>query len=240
MPDTPAVTRACLEQIRLGDGNRPSQVTDARATVEVQFNPESLKVTYANTVAGTDQSGGSAIQFVSKSSTKLAVDLWFDATVTPDVADVRELTRRVNHFVVPVEQDGGLAPPAVRFLWGSFLFEGVMQSMDESLEFFSAEGRPLRARVSITIASQDIQFQIRKAAAGSGPPPPGTRPRVPAVEGQGLQQMLGRTGDPSRWAAVARANGIENPRILPPGALVDLAADAGASVPSAFATVPRR
>jgi hypothetical protein len=216
VPEPASITRARLQEIRLADGDRPSEVTNEQATVEVQFNPESLKVTFSNTVAGGDQSGGSAIQYVSKSSTKLTVDLWFDASATADVDDVRELTKKVNHFFVPVPQGDGLAPPAVRFLWGSFLFEGVMESMDETLEYFSAEGRPLRAKVALSISSQDIQFQIQ-ALAGGGAPAPGTRPQVPATEGEGLQQMLGRTGDPAGWMAVASANGIENPRMLAPG-----------------------
>ncbi|MGE0796582.1 MAG: peptidoglycan-binding protein, partial [Acidimicrobiia bacterium] len=196
----------------------PSEVTNPDATVEVQFNPETLKVSYANTVAGQDQSGGSAIQYVAKSSSKLAVDLWFDASARADVVDVRELTKKVNHFFVPVRQGTGLAPPAIRFHWGSFLFEGVMTSMDETLEFFSAAGRPLRAHVAIVVTSQYVQFQLG-SIAGAGP---GTRPQTPTAAGEGLQQLLGRAGDPSGWQAVARANGIENPRFLPPGSFVDL------------------
>ncbi|RZL85262.1 MAG: peptidoglycan-binding protein [Rhodococcus sp. (in: high G+C Gram-positive bacteria)] len=235
MPEPASITRAKLQEIRLADGDRPSQVTNDQATVEVQFNPESLKVTYSNTVAGGDQSGGAAIQYVSKSSTKLTAELWFDASATANVADVRELTKKVNHFFVPVRQGEGLAPPAVRFLWGSFLFEGVMESMDETLEFFSAEGRPLRAKVALSIASQDIQFQIQALA---GAPAPGTRPQAPASEGEGLQQMLGRSGDPSGWVAVASANGIENPRILTPGSFVDLAA--GRGTPNQSPAIVRR
>lgn len=219
MPEPTTITRARLEHVRLGDGDRSTEVTDETASITVQFNPETLKVTYANTVAGGDQAGGSAIQYVSKSSTTLAVDLWFDASVRPDVDDVRKLTQQVNHFFVPVPQGEGLAPPAVRFLWGSFLFEGVMKSMDETLELFSAEGRPLRAKVAVTIASQDIQFQFQEVAGDGGMP--GTTPRVPATDGEGLQQLLGRDGDPSRWQEVAAANGIENPRFLPAGSFVD-------------------
>ena len=65
----------------------------------------------------------------------------------------------------------------MRFQWGSFLFEGVMDSMDETLEFFSADGRPLRAKVSISITSQDIQFQSRRRPS-SGGGVPGTTPAV--------------------------------------------------------------
>jgi hypothetical protein len=218
VPEPVAVAKAKLEWIRLPDGQKESEVVDPDRTVEVQFNPETLKVTYANTVAGNDQSGGAAIQYVSKSSTKLAVDLWFDASSEPEVVDVRDRTRTVNFFFVPVEQGEGLAPPAVRFAWGSFLFEGVMTSMDETLDFFSTEGRPLRAKVSITITSQFLQFLSRDLGATS----PGARRRTPAPTGTGLQQLLGRSGSPEGWQAVALANRIENPRRLAPGAFVDL------------------
>jgi hypothetical protein len=238
VPEPASITRARLEEIRLADGDRSSEVTDTEATVDVQFNPESLKVTYSNTVAGGDQSGGSAIQYVSKSSTKLSVTLWFDASAKEGVADVRELTKPVNHFFIPVQQGEGMAPPAVRFLWGSFLFEGVMDSMDETLEYFSADGRPLRAQVALSITSQDIQSKIARLAGAGGAAAPGTRPQVPATEGEGLQQMLGRTGDPAGWMAVASANGIENPRMLAPGTSVDLAAGRSASA-SVSVTVRR-
>jgi hypothetical protein len=222
MPEPVVVRKARLEEIRLADGDRSSEVTDPDASLDVQFNPESLKVTYANTLAGGDQSGGSAIQYVSKSSTKLSVDLWFDTSVLDRVTDVRTMTKKINHFFIPIPQGEGLAPPPVRFLWGSFLFEGVMQSMDETLEFFSADGQPLRAKVALSIASQDIQSRINPLP-GDDARSPGTRPQTPATEGEGLQQMLGRSGDPAGWAAVAAANGIENPRVLPPGSFVDLA-----------------
>jgi hypothetical protein len=229
VPQPAQVAKARLQEIRLADGDRPSEVTDESATLEVPFNPETLKVAYSNTVAGGDQSGGSAIQFVSKSSTKLAVDLWFDVSVRPELRDVRELTNKVNHFFVPVPQGEGLAPPPVRFSWGSFLFEGVMQSMDETLELFSADGRPLRSKVSLSIESQDIQSRIDTAALGSAATP-GTRPLLPAVEGEGLQQMLGRSGSSEGWQAVALANGIENPRLLTPGSFIDPAPGAGVVV----------
>lgn len=221
MPEPETISRAKLQQVRLADGDRPSEVTDEDATVEVQFNPETLQVTYANEVAGGDQAGGAAIQHVSKSTTTLAVDLWFDASRLDGVDDVREATNKVKHFFVPIEQDDGFAPPPVRFLWGSFLFEGVMRSLNESLELFSAVGRPLRAQLSLSIVAQELQFHIEDLGGGSMP---GSRPQTAAVEGEGLQQMLGRDGDPSGWQSVAAANGIENPRFLGTGSFVDPAA----------------
>jgi hypothetical protein len=219
MPAPANITKAKLEQIRLADGNRAAEVTNQNATLVVPFNPESLKVTYSNTVSGGDQSGGAAIQQVSKSSTKLAVELWFDVSAVPGTSDVRKLTNKVNYFFVPIRQGNIMAPPAVRFSWGSFLFEGVMQSMDETIEYFSADGRPLRSKVSISIVSQDIQSKINEITPSGGLP--GTRPQLATSGGEGLQQLLGRSGSPEGWQAVALANGIENPRLLEAGAFID-------------------
>ena len=220
MPEPVTLARAKLSEIELADGDHDAREVNPDADLTVQFNPETLKITYSNTMQGDDQAGGSAVQFVSKSSTKLAVELWFDASVLTDIKDVRELTKKVNHFVTPKTQGEGLAPPAIRFLWGSVLFEGVMESMDETLEFFSAEGRPLRARVSVVITSQEIQFQIA-AIASANAAVPGTTPQTPVAEGDSLQQTMDRQGSAEGWQDVAEANDIENPRSLPPGSLVD-------------------
>src|SRR5437016_193238 len=57
--------------------------------VPVQFNPETLKVTFANQVVppksegSGDQSDTSRIQYVGKGTSKLSVQLWFDVTSDP-------------------------------------------------------------------------------------------------------------------------------------------------------------
>lgn len=220
MPEAVVLQRARLIEIELSDGNTDARESDPDANTTVQFNPETLKVAYSNTMEGDDQAGGSAIQFVSKSSTKLTVELWFDASVDPEVDDVRTLTKKVNHFITPKPAGDGLAPPGIRFLWGSFLFDGVMESMDETLEFFSAEGRPLRAKVGVGITSQEIQFQIAEIGAADAAVP-GTSPQTAVPEGSSLQQTMDQNGSSDGWQDVAAANDIENPRHLPPGALVD-------------------
>jgi Contractile injection system tube protein/LysM domain len=213
-------------------------------TVKVQFNPETLKVSFANQLvqpsSGGDQRGTPARQFVGAGTTKLALQLWFDVTALPPdqqaVKDVRKLTQEVAYFITPKEDKGGkqpqFVPPAVRFLWGSFQFDGMLDSLEESLEFFSPDGRPLRANVSLALSQQKITaFSFRDlAAAGGGaggpgggtPSTPGTKPLTPAPQGstlQGLAESQGRGGD---WQAIASANGIENPRILAPGRLINV------------------
>jgi len=211
--------------------------------VKVQFNPETLKVSFANQLvqpsSGGDQRGTPARQFVGAGTTKLALQLWFDVTALPPdqqaVKDVRKLTQDVAYFITPKEDSGGRAkkyvPPAVRFLWGSFQFDGMLDSMEESLEFFSPDGRPLRASVSLALSQQKItaySFRDLAAAGGPGgagggtPTTPGTKPLTPAAQGASVQSLAERQGVGADWQAIARANGIENPRILTPGRLVDM------------------
>jgi phage tail-like protein len=90
--------------------------------VVVQFNPRSLRL-----VRGEE--GGATLSFA----------LWFD--VGPE-DDVRRLTE-------PVAALAG--SPAVGFSWGTFHFVGRITLLEQELELFSSDGRPLRAALALTM-----------------------------------------------------------------------------------------
>ncbi|WP_437576641.1 CIS tube protein [Sorangium sp. So ce887] len=202
----------------------------------VQFNPESLKVSFANQVAtpsgSGDQNGSPSRLFVGAGTTKLAAQLWFDVSgeQAPGEAvdDVRKLTQKVAFFITPKKDQKDpkkFVPPAVRFLWGSFQFDGIMESLEESLEFFSSDGKPLRASVSFTLTQQKItKFVFRETAppGTGGGDPAGTRPLTPAPAGSTVQGLAARQGNRDDWQGVATANDVENPRRLKPGQLLDM------------------
>ncbi len=226
------------------DGNE----MDPKHRVQVQFNPESLKVSYANQIAqpetgnqprkknARDQKSTSSIQFVGKGTTKLSVTLWFDVTgelaeAKRSETDVRQLTKDVAFFITPKAADDDpkkYIPPGVRLLWGTFKFDGIMESLEESLEFFSPEGKPLRASVTINLTQQEIQFgfneEFNNQPGRNDRPAPGTRPLIPAPTNGTLQGMADQRGVGNNWQAIAQANGIENPRQLTPGQLIDFRA----------------
>lgn len=209
--------------------------------VQVQFNPESLKVSYANSIqtpSGTgDQRGPQSRQFVGAGTTKLALMLWFDVNALPDdqagTTDVRRLTQKVAYYITPAQTTDSppkFVPPAVRFLWGTFQFDGLVEAMEETLELFSSDGRPLRASVSLTVSQQRItEFAFAGSGSGGrkGPSggPPGTRPLSQAPQGGNLSSMAGQAGKGSDWQSIAAANGIEDPLRLKPGTLIDLNVD---------------
>jgi contractile injection system tube protein/LysM domain-containing protein len=228
MPEPVKLEKAELRQL---DANFKNEINPDR-NVLVQFNPESLKVSFANqlqTPSGAgDQKGTPARQFVGAGTTKLALTLWFDVTAElpekyKDINDVRRLTQKVAYFITPVKEGDKFLPPAVRFIWGSFQFDGLMEALEESLDFFSNDGRPLRASVALNLSQQKItEFSFAKTNAKGAGPAPGTRPLSQAPTGSTLQGMAASQGKGDDWQSIAQANNIENPRLLQPGQLIDL------------------
>jgi len=197
--------------------------------VEVQFNPQTLKLNYSNQVAGGTQPQGSSPQFASTGVTKLSMELWFDVTLplpkgAPATGDVRKLTEQIVSFI-NVQNTNSTdqqirTPPNLKFKWGSFIFTGTMDSMDETIDLFSPDGIPLRASVSVSLSKHDLTFEFSNAS-GSSSRGAGASPLSTAKAGDSLQQMAAQAGI-SNWQGVARANGIANPRILQPGAMINL------------------
>jgi Contractile injection system tube protein/LysM domain len=227
MAETDNVIRAELRELK-SDGK------ETGLRVPVQFNPETLKVSFANQLeAKGDQGGTSTTQYVGKGTTKLSVQLWFDVTGPErqgqkSVKDVRDLTKQVVYFITPKEAPDDktkVVPPGIRFLWGSFKFDGIMESLEESLEFFSPEGRPLRASVSLSLSQQKIEFlqaAAKDPAGAGGKPPAGTKPLAEAAIGDTMQGLASGLGKAQDWQKIAAANGIENPRMLRPGQLINM------------------
>ncbi len=221
--------------------------------VPVQFNPETLKITYANQLVepkGGDKAAGNAgRQFVGAGTTKLALQLWFDVTAMEEstdeqstgekgiVDDVRRLTQHIVFFMTPRASDAdpaSLAPPGVRFEWGTFAFDGMVEAMEESIEFFSPEGKPLRASMSLTLSKQKILARDSSKDGANLPARPGHKPLKVAKQGDSVQSMAGASGK-SDWQSIASANGIEDPLRIAPGQFIDL--HAGVSLPSAPGSV---
>jgi hypothetical protein len=222
-------------------------IMESPNNVTVQFNPETLRVTFAKYLVVPPNAGVTALPgegtaetprsasllSAGQGTTRLSVQLWFDVTgVLPQgeegQTDVRELTKKVAYFFIPQQSDNSETPVAwraVRFSWGTFRFDGVMESLDETLEFFSKDGRPLRANMSLSLVKQEIQIAFEEpttGGAGLGGRAAGTTPLFQAQAGASLQAITAGAGVSASWQAVASANGIENPRLLEPGQLINL------------------
>lgn len=224
MPTPKKITKAFLQKIEWDKNNNVKKAYDK---IMVQFNPESLKVAFSNQIAGDNNKGGSAIQFASRGTTKLSFEMWFDVTVyqgTPAVDDVRKLTKDVIAFMKTGKKTGRgrkakYTPPGCRFQWGSFLFEGVVESINESLEYFSDKGKPLRASVSVNMTKQDVEvkFAQTNAEAATNRQGAGTQPQQQARTGDSAQDMSAREGRAEEWQQRAFEENIEDPLRMPEG-----------------------
>ena len=145
-------------QLRELDASFEREINQAR-WVTVQLNPHELRTSFSHELGPT---------------TRLDLELTFDveapvpgARRAPD--DVRRLTERVAYFATPRAVRGGApARPAVRLAWGTFQFDGHVEALEETLEAFSADGRPLRATLALSLARAQIAPYAFAAPAGAG------------------------------------------------------------------------
>jgi hypothetical protein len=196
--------------------------------IDVHFNPESLEVQITNTLDNKGKSNKKK-QFVSESSAKLAMQLLFDTTDTGE--DVRRTTAAIAGLMEPEDK----VPPTVLFSWGAYAFQGMVDSYKETLEFFSADGVPLRASVSLSMTSQEDVFTEGSDEVAEGL---GERLSPDAVEAP-PDPATGAAGaggsDPAAAREVGAANGLENLRDPGAGSL-SLPLGGDLLPPVAFAT----
>src|SRR5262249_17536816 len=138
-----------------------------------------------------------------------------------EAVNVRDRSKEVSRFVLPAK-DGGKkqAPPRVRFRWGTFGFDGVMSSVTEDIELFSATGVPLRSKVTISCKEQTREYIAGRlgpaAANGAAAKPPGQGSGAPgnagsggdatgvALGGESAADFAARMGlDPAAWRGLA-------------------------------------
>jgi len=220
--NVPTLAKAKLIPLN-GDGSE----SDESNHINVQFNPSSLKVSLANTLEANSNGGGngSAAQFIDKSSSSLAIELMFDTTVKSEGiaanSDVRVQTQKIAEaFMKPIEGSDNklLAPARCRFQWGAFKFIGMVGTYNETLDFFSPEGIPLRAKLGLSLKEDKYQFERDAsvhAKRGALPHFVSNAKKQQTTENQTLLDTLKKLKkDAANFRTSAMSNGIENVREL--------------------------
>ena len=167
----------------------------------VHFNPASLKLAVSNTIP---DEGGS--QTKSKSASKLDLELIFDST--GDGKDVRETSNKLKALGFLTKSTKAL--PKVVFEWGAFAFTGVIESLNETFDFFSSQGVPLRETIAVSMKGLKLDEKRetpQSSNSSSGTLPPGGS----ALGTTGLAQGL---GNPAAGRDIAAQNGLESMRFL--------------------------
>ncbi|WP_055552304.1 hypothetical protein [Streptomyces kanamyceticus] len=144
-----------------------ARFSEPKDVLDVQFNPTSLKIQYSNNAdAGGVTARAQPRQNASVQPAVLSFDLEYDTAEETGV-DVRTLTAAVRRFVRPPRNEPKSPAPLVRFHWGTFLFDGRVTQVTEDIDYFSPEGRALRARLSLSITEQDPALEANAIGPGA-------------------------------------------------------------------------
>lgn len=193
------------------------------ATVKFQFNPNTLALS-KNTEWRREPSRMAAQtslpEFVGSGPRSLSVDVLLDATATHD----NSVETRVDQLLlacVPTKKSLAKKTPAspwVRFEWGTSKttsFDGVLSNLSVDYSLFDVDGRPLRAKCSLSIEEAGVDTPGQNPTSGSRE----ARRTHRVVAGDSLPQLAWREyGDATAWRVIAEANDIDDPMVLVPGA----------------------
>lgn len=202
--------------------------------MDLQFNPTELTLDKGAQLAEINIPGLDTplLQFVRGQNEKMSVDLFFDTTEDGTGAGATSVTTLTDpvYSLVKIEPDGH-APPICTFIWNASFpgadlpavagnqrrnhFQCVVESVKQKLTFFSPEGVPLRATLSLVLREyKTLDEQLDQLNLSS---PNRTHSHVTAL-GDTLAGIANRFyRRPTEWRAIALKNDIDDPRRLDPG-----------------------
>lgn len=211
------------------------------ATLPVQFNPTDLNFNktaqFAEiSIPGLDQP---VLQFVRGGTETVSVELFFDTTDNGMAEDATSVTDQVDKFYALVKQNRDKhAPPKCLFGWGPpsktaainqftdtsssslapFYFVCVVESIDRKFTLFSAQGIPLRARLTVKLREYQTVEQMVAGLNSADHTKMRTLKRR-----ERLDQIAAREYETSsEWRMIADANDVENPRLVKPGTMLKI------------------
>lgn len=192
----------------------------ARITVEhtgarfdVMFNPEEYSLNKDNNFASQAIPGLSSpiLQFVNGNLRTLEMELFFDTS--DKRTDVRDETQKITDLM-KIDRDLH-APPVLQFSWATLQLRCVLARANQKFVRFLEDGRPVRARVTVTF--NEFIDEEREAKEVNRQTADFSKVHVVTL-GETLSGIAGAIyGDPRLWRAIAVANGLDDPREIPPG-----------------------
>ncbi len=195
----------------------PSGVEDP--IIPLRFSPTEYQLQKTNNFAEIAIPGleSPPIQYVRGASEKLTAELLVDTSDTLD--DVRK--RYTNKLRALMNIQGEIhAPPIVRFTWDGEVFKGVVEALTITYVLFTPKGIPIRAKLNLTLKEyRTVEDQIAERPKSS----PDVEKTHVVRRGDTLATVAALAyNDPTQWREVARNNGIEDPRFLEPGRVLNL------------------
>jgi LysM repeat protein len=162
------LAKATLQRIQPDGQDAPGE-----QPIEAQFNPQSLSLSYQATgpdsstrsASGSGSGGrtGRSSQRTGYTVSLSSLELLFDTSEETSNRDVRHLTLRIARLI---QADDENAAPNVRFSWGTFIFRGIITSIEETLDYFAEDGTPLRATVTLGLEMNEVEREANRSSSG--------------------------------------------------------------------------
>lgn len=204
-----------------------------------QFNPTELQFQKQAQIAEIAIPGldSPLLQFVRLQNEKISLDLFFDTTDTGMDDNAKSVTLLTDPFYELIKIDShSHAPPRIVFGWGSAFpgggitdveqqrhaFNCIVDSFTQHFTLFSPNGTPLRAKLTVSLREyKTLEQQVAQLNLQSSDV---TKAYV-VQSGDTLPKIAYQAySDPTAWRTIANANGIIDPTVLTPGAVLSLPA----------------
>ncbi len=203
--------RAMLEIISPGGVDDP--------IIPLHFNPTEYQIQKTNILADIAIPGlvEPPFQYIRGASEKLTAELMVDTSDT--LEDVRErYTNKLRNLMNINSEIHG--PPIVRLIWDGEIFKGVVESLNITFVLFTPEGVPIRAKLNLTLKKyRTVEEQVAEHPKNS----PDVEKTHVVRRGDTLASIAVLAyNDATQWREVAHNNGIEDPRYLEPGQVLNL------------------
>ena len=200
--------------------------------LECWFNPTEYSIVKANTW-NVQPVVGKALpeaQYGGGAPRKVTLNLLFDDSDGKN-GDVRHITNKLFEMMDVKEQfaanKNSGRPPMVEFGWGATAtFKAVCDNLTVQYLLFRPDGTPTRAKATISLVQAETAIV---ADAGNTTRQNPTTTGIAGVrsvtvrDGDSLQSIAySAYGDPTRWRAIAEANGIDDPLRLRRGSQLSI------------------
>lgn len=189
-----------------------------KKTVQVLFNPNQYTINAQNKFREHHIPGLNSpiLQFINGEKKTLGMELFFDTYAEKN--DVRDYTKEITELL-DVESDLHV-PPICTFLWGKVKFRGALESVKQEFTMFLPSGTPVRAKLTVTfVEAIGIISQTQKMSLQSADR---TKQKILKQNEQLWMIADEEYEEPEKWREIAKANNIDNPRILKTGTTITI------------------
>lgn len=188
-------------------------------TIKCLFNPSEYTLKEGVAYAKKNDQGkdGTDYQYIHGEGTELSLSLYFDTTGQlmhgENQIASEETQEEVTKYTKEIEKLMRIVgkvhrPPKIAFSWGNLYFKGILTSLSQNFTYFGLHGKPLRAKLDLTISSVSGISEMRKSPFES---PDRTKYRT-VIQGMPLWRLAYEEyGDCGRWKEIAKANKLLNP-----------------------------